>query len=186
MKKLTVIVLVLVVVGGIAATYNAYKKQTEADIATRRATLEEREREDRKLTIAKEEAQRLASLQAEQSAAEERNKLEQLRQQEQAAEQQRLAAEAEAMRLQQQLEDLRRQKDAAISFAQNTASQREAELAKIAALQAEALAKLQSVESHKSELVTREAAHAAALERQIELEKQAHERASRLRSTPAR
>ena len=47
----------------------------------------------------------------------------------------------------------------------------------------EAMKKLHSLESEQAQRVTREAAHAAALQKQIELEKAAQERAERYRAS---
>lgn len=183
MKKIAVIILVLAAIGALAYSYQAYKERTENELAERRKQIEEREADARQRSLATTEAQRLAALQAEQSAAEADRKLEALKQEQLEAEQERLANETERARLNQELEDLRRQKDAVVALVEKTVGQRQAELAIITQAQSEALAKLRSVETEKTQLATREAARAAALEKQIELEKQARERAARYRAS---
>ena len=74
-------------------------------------------------------------------------------------------------------------KEATILAAQSSAEQRKAELAQIAAAENEAMKKLRTLETEQAQRTTREAAHAAALQRQIELEKAAQERAARFRAT---
>jgi len=186
MKKLGVIVLMLLAVGALAYSYRAYKIKAETDLAARRAELEERESEARRRIEATTEAKRLATLQAEQASADAKRKVAEMRAEEEANAQRKLAAEAELAQLNRELEDIRRQKEATIAFAQKTAEQRRAELAGIEAAHKETLAKLQTVETEKALLLSREAAHAAALRQQIELEKQAEERASRMRASPTR
>jgi hypothetical protein len=183
MKKIAVILAVVLVVVALSYSYQAYKERTEDELANRRKQIEERDAEAQRQSLAKAEAQRLASLQADQAAAEADRQLEALKQQQREAEQQRLANEAERARLNQELENLRRQRDAVAAMVEKSAVQRQAGLATIAQAQSDALAKLRAVENEKSQLASREAAHAAALQKQMELEKQARERASRYRDS---
>ena len=186
MKTVAVIFLLLIAVAGITFSYRAYKEKTEGDLAVRRLMVEERDNELRRRAEATDEAKRLATLQAEQAAAEAQQKLAAMRQEEAEAEARQRVAEAETLRLNSQLEKLRRQKEATIVMIQKTAEQRRAELATIAATQEAALSKLLSLESEKSQAATHEAALETALKQQIELEKQAQERASRARAAHSR
>ncbi len=186
MKKIAIIVLVLIGVSVVAFSYRAYKNKVATELAARRAMLDERENEARQRAAAKQEAQRLAALQAEQAAAEEARKLAEMRQEEVAAEQQRAAAEAEITRLNRGFEELRQQREAAIMMGQTSAEKRQAELAAIAAAENAAMEKLHTIESEKAQLASRETAHAAALQHQIELEKLAQERAARYRASQPR
>jgi hypothetical protein len=77
-------------------------------------------------------------------------------------------------------------KEAAILAAQSSAEQRKAELAQIAAAEHEAMKKLRALEFQEVERTNRQAAHAAALEKQIKLEKEAQERAARFRASQPR
>jgi hypothetical protein len=160
--------------------------RTESELAARRVQLEENDAESRRRVEASREAQRLTALQAEQTAIEADRKLEAMRQEQVAAEQQRMQAEADVARLNLELEDLRRQKDATIAMMEKTAEQRQAELASIETTRQDALAKLHTVETQKADLVSRESAHAAALQKQIEIEKAAQERAAHYRATGPR
>ena len=186
MKTIAVIVVVLLLAVGFSFSYRAYKERTAADLASRRQAIAEKENETRRLAEAKVEAQRLTALQAEQAVTDAEHKLELMRQEEEVGQQRRMQAEAEAARLNRELEDLRRQKDSVIAAMQKTAEQRQAELATIENSRKEALAKLQAVETEKSQLATRETAHAEALKKQIELEKQAQERAARFHTSSPR
>ena len=182
MKQTAVIVAVALGVLVLAFSYKAYKAKTEADLAARRVMLQESEAEKLRQVQAKQEAQRLLALQAAQEAEQADRKLEALRKEELAAEDRRVAAEAESAQLKRELDDLRRQKDATMAMVQKSADQREVELATIAAANKAALDKLKIVEDAKVELASRQTSLDAALQKQIELEKQAQERAQRYQS----
>lgn len=186
MKTVAIIFFLLIAVAGITFGYRAYKEKTEGDLAVRRSMLEERENELRRRAEATDEAKRLATLQAEQAAAEAQQKLAAMRQEEADAEARSRVTEAETLRLNSQLEELRRQKEATLAMVQKTAEQRQAELATIAATQEAALSKLRTLESEKTQAASREAALEAALKQQIDLEKQAQERVSRTRAAHSR
>lgn len=186
MKNATILLVVLVVGGVLAYSYSAYKIRTETELAAQRQRVAERDEEVRQRAAATAEAQRLAAVQAEQAAAEAQKKLAEMRAEETAAAAERAAAEAEAERLKLALEDLRQQKESAVIDAQVSAEQRRQELLAIAAAERDALAKLDALESQNTQRATREAAHAAALARQAEVEKEAQARAERYRLRPQR
>jgi hypothetical protein len=186
MKKLAVFVVLLIAASLLAFSYRTYKAKTEMELAARRALIEEREIEAQRRAEATKEAQRLAALQLEQAAVEAERRLAEMRKEEALAQKQRAAAEAEMARLDDEFEELRRLKEAAILAAQTSAEERKAELAQIAAAEHEAMKKLRALESEQVKRTDREAAHAAALEKQIKLEAEAQERAARFRASQPR
>jgi hypothetical protein len=186
MKRLVIVLLVLGALWAATATYRAYREHNARVLAQRRAAVEQREQEQRERTRAQTEAERLAALQAEKAAAEAERAAAEARRQAEAEATRRAQREAEAARTAAGLDRLRRDREAARLEAERLTVERQQDFALVESAQTSALAKLHEIESNKPPMDDRAAALAAAIERQIELERRAEDVTARRRAIPAR
>lgn len=183
MKQIAIIVVAVIAVAAIAFSYRSYRAKSERELASRRANLEARETEERHRAAAEQEAQRLAALQAEQEAAAAERAIAELRSQQEAVAARRATAEAEAARMQAELERLRQETAAMLAEVKEFSTTRPTDLTLVENAQRDAMEKLRELETEKVELADRHAAHAEALKRQLEIEKQAQARVQRYRAS---
>lgn len=185
MNKLAGVLVVVIAIWAIAATYRAYRTRTEAQLASQRAMLQDRDSEAVRRAAAEQEALRLKELQAQQAAADAERAIADLRAQQAAADAANAERELQAARWQAEIDRLRTEKLAAEGEAKQLASQRREEIARIEAAQVEAIAKMRDIELERATSRDRDAARTAALAHQEELEKRAQEQLARLRAQPA-
>lgn len=186
MKPIAIIVVVVIAAGALTLSYRSYREKSEGQLASRRADVEARESETRRRTAAEQEAQRLAALQAEQEAAAAERAIAELRAEQDAIAARRRATEAEAARMRAELEILRQETAKMLAEVKEFSTRRPTDLTLVETARDEALAKLKDLESERNELADRQAAHAAALARQQEIEQQALARIERYRASQAR
>jgi len=161
-----ILVLIAITVG-----YRAYRADAErAEAAIRAADAEalaaaRRADADRR-TTAEAVARRLADLQAAQEAEAAEQQQAELR----AAEAARLAAEEAARRLAAERDRLERDQEAAAIEARRQGEIREKEFAEAEARRLDALNQVAELERRKRDVADRDAAHAAAVKRQLEIE----------------
>lgn len=186
MKNVVGALVLVIAIWAIAATFRAYRIRTDAQLAAQRANVEERDTEAKRRASAEQEALRLKELQAQQEAAEAERALAELRAQQAAAEAANAEREAQAARMQAELEVLRREKTAAEGEARQLADQRKEEIERIREAETEALAKLRGLDLERVTSRDRDEARAAAIARQIELEKRAQEQLAKIRAARAR
>ena len=186
MKPIAIIVVVVIAAGALALSYRSYREKSEGQLATRRADVETREAETRRRAAAEQEAQRLAALQAEQEAAAAERAIAELRAEQDALAERRRTTEAEAARMRTELDILRQETAKMLAEVKNFSTTRPTDLTLVENARDEALAKLKELETERNDLADRQAAHAAALARQREIEQQAQARIERYRASQSR